>query len=218
MTDDALSLFGNGAKKNHGHPPSWVQLWASLHLVVGEEKRFFDHVQSLDRLISEYQKACSQAVLEEVALSVLLRCLPQHIKLSLKSATKYSDVRSCILGFGRCEEVSEKCWCASQCGNSGAWQQGGHWCSWNPLSKWCAIRPTFWYSRPKAKLGFRQLTHCSGGLLSMGLATEQIQCNHWWDFLWDMIIVVSYVCSVKLWWVLLNLRQRVWQSGIVVYG
>ena len=32
-----------------------------------EGEAFFDHVQSLDRLISEYQKACSQAVLEEVA-------------------------------------------------------------------------------------------------------------------------------------------------------
>ena len=69
----------------------------------GKEKSLFDHVQGLDRLISEYQKACGQAVPEEVALSVLIRCLPQHIKqhiqLSLDSATKYSDVWSRILGF-----------------------------------------------------------------------------------------------------------------------
>ena len=85
-------------------PRSMAILSAIMSLpAFGKEKSLFDHVQGLDRLISEYQKACGQTVPEEVALSVLIRCLPahikQHIQLSLDGTTKYSDVRSRILGF-----------------------------------------------------------------------------------------------------------------------
>ena len=81
MTDDALSLFGNGANTDapgcqKGSLWQWrkKKTMAILSAIVSlpafgcrEGEAFFDHVQSLDRLISEYQKACSQAVLEEVA-------------------------------------------------------------------------------------------------------------------------------------------------------
>ena len=64
-------------------PTSMAILSAIMsHPAFGKEKSLYDHVQGLDRLISEYQKAGGQPVPEEVALSVLVRCLPTHISIS----------------------------------------------------------------------------------------------------------------------------------------
>ena len=85
-------------------PRSMAILTAIMNLpAFGKERTLYDHVQGLDRLISEYQKSCGQAVPEEVCLSVLVRCLPghirQHIQLSLDQTSKYSDIRNKVLGF-----------------------------------------------------------------------------------------------------------------------
>lgn len=85
-------------------PRSMAILAAIMGLpVFGKEKSLYDHLQGLDRLMSEYHKACGQHVPEEVALSVLIRCLPahirQHVQLNLEDTTTYSTVRSRILGF-----------------------------------------------------------------------------------------------------------------------
>ena len=85
-------------------PRSMAILTAIMNLpAFGKERTLYDHVQGLDRLISEYQKSCGQAVPEEVCLSVLVRCLPGHIRqrmqLSLDQTSKYSDIRNKVLGF-----------------------------------------------------------------------------------------------------------------------
>ena len=67
----------------------------------GKDRSLHDHVQGLDRLIAEYQKASSLTVPDEVSLSVLIRCLPahirQHIQLSLDQSATYASVRSRVL-------------------------------------------------------------------------------------------------------------------------
>ena len=72
----------------------------------GKDRSLHDHVQGLDRLIAEYQKASSLTVPDEVSLSVLIRCLPahirQHIQLSLDQSATYASVRSRVLGFETC--------------------------------------------------------------------------------------------------------------------
>jgi hypothetical protein len=53
--------------------------------------------------MSEYQKASGLSVPDEVSLSVLVRCLPahirQHVQLSLDQSSTYATVRSRVLGF-----------------------------------------------------------------------------------------------------------------------
>ena len=69
----------------------------------GKDKSLYDHIQGLDRLMSEYQKASGLSVPDEVSLSVLVRCLPahirQHVQLSLDQSSTYATVRSRVLGF-----------------------------------------------------------------------------------------------------------------------
>eukprot|EP00435_Cladocopium_sp_Y103_P060934 s180_g22.t1 len=69
----------------------------------GKDKSLHDHIQGMDRLIFEYQKASGLTVPDEVSLSVLIRCLPahirQHIQLTLDETAKYATVRSRVLGF-----------------------------------------------------------------------------------------------------------------------
>ena len=69
----------------------------------GKDKSLYDQIQGLDRLIAEYQKASSLTVPDDVSLSVLVRCLPahirQHIQLSLGQSSTYASVRSRVLGF-----------------------------------------------------------------------------------------------------------------------
>lgn len=66
-------------------------------------------LQGLDRLMSEYPKAAATAVPEEVALSVLIRCLPMHIKqpiqLNLDETSTQTTIRNRVLGF---ESVTNK--------------------------------------------------------------------------------------------------------------
>ena len=69
----------------------------------GREKSLHDHIQGLDRLMAEYEKSRNLAVPDEVSLSVLIRCLPshirQHVQLSLDQSATYATVRSRVLGF-----------------------------------------------------------------------------------------------------------------------
>ena len=85
-------------------PRSMAILSAIMNLPhFGKEKSLYDHVHGLDRLIAEYQKACGTSVSDDVALSVLVRCLPghirQHVQLSLDDASSYADVRTKVLSF-----------------------------------------------------------------------------------------------------------------------
>ena len=85
-------------------PRSMAILAAIMGLpAFNKEKSLYDHVQGLDRLMSEYHKACGHHVPEEVALSVLIRCLPahirQHVQLNLEDTSTYSTVRTKVLGF-----------------------------------------------------------------------------------------------------------------------
>ena len=76
----------------------------------GKHKSLYDHTQGLDRLMSEYQKASGLSLPDEVSLSVLVRCLPahirQHIQLSLDQSSTYVTVRSRVLGF---ETITNNC-------------------------------------------------------------------------------------------------------------
>lgn len=68
-----------------------------------KERSLHDHVQGLDRLMAEYQRSCGTPVPDEVSLSVLVRCLPghirQHVQLSLDETSTYASVRNRVLGF-----------------------------------------------------------------------------------------------------------------------
>ena len=72
-------------------------------LPFGKDNSLHDHLQGLDRLIAEYQKTCAQPISEDVKLSVLVRCLPahirQHVQLSLTENGRYADVRARVLSF-----------------------------------------------------------------------------------------------------------------------
>ena len=94
-----LKLFKPSTK-----PRAMALLSALMGLpTFGKDKSLYDHIQGLDRLMSEYQKASGLSVPDEVSLSVLVRCLPahirQHIQLSLDQSSTYATVRSRVLGF-----------------------------------------------------------------------------------------------------------------------
>lgn len=94
-----LKLFKPSTK-----PRSMALLSALMSLsAFSKDKSFYDHIQGLDRLIAEYQKASGLTVPDEVSLSVLIKCLPahtrQHIQLSLDQSATYATVRSRVLGF-----------------------------------------------------------------------------------------------------------------------
>ena len=94
-----LKLFKPSTK-----PRAMALLSALMNLpAFGRDKSLHDHIQGLDRLIAEYQKSSNLAVPDEVSLSVLIRCLPahirQHIQLSLDQSATYATVRSRVLGF-----------------------------------------------------------------------------------------------------------------------
>ena len=94
-----LKLFTPNTK-----PRSMALLSAIMSLPpFGKEKSLHDHVQGLDRLIAEYQKTCAQPISEDVKLSVLVRCLPahirQHVQLTLTENSRYADVRERVLSF-----------------------------------------------------------------------------------------------------------------------
>ena len=105
-----LKLFKPSTK-----PRSMALLSALMSLpAFGKDKSLFDHIQGLDRLISEFNKASGLTVPDEVSLSVLIRCLPahirQHIQLSLDQTATYATVRSRVLGF----ETATNSWAPSR--------------------------------------------------------------------------------------------------------
>ena len=66
-------------------------------------KTFLEQIQGLERLKEEYRKSSGQEVPDDLALSVLVKCLPktvqQHIRLSMSDTSTYSTVRAQVLSY-----------------------------------------------------------------------------------------------------------------------
>ena len=66
-----------------------------------KSKTFLEHIQSLERVRTEYRKVSGIDIGDDLQLSVLVRCLPkylqQHIQLPLTESSTYQNVRDAVL-------------------------------------------------------------------------------------------------------------------------
>ena len=69
---------------------------------------------SPERLRSEYQKSSGEDVSDDLALSILVKCLPnhirQHIQLQMSDSSTYASVRSYVMSY----EVGTASWSTSK--------------------------------------------------------------------------------------------------------
>ena len=67
-----------------------------------KEKTMHEQILALERLRSEYQSCSGKDISDDLALSVLVRALPahirQHVQLQMSETTTYSETRTRILG------------------------------------------------------------------------------------------------------------------------
>ena len=68
-----------------------------------KSKTFLEHIQSLERVRTEYRKVAGVDIGDDLQLSVLIRCLPkylqQHIQLQLTESSSYQNVRDAVLSY-----------------------------------------------------------------------------------------------------------------------
>ena len=68
-----------------------------------KEKPMLEQVLGLERLRSEYQRCSGETVNDDLALSVLVRCLPnhirQHVQLQMSDSTTYKTIRDYVLSY-----------------------------------------------------------------------------------------------------------------------
>ena len=80
-------------------------------------RTFLEQIQGLERLREEYRKSSGQDVADDLALSVLVKCLPktvqQHIRLSMSDASTYASVRAQVLSY----EAISSTWTSNQIHN-----------------------------------------------------------------------------------------------------
>ena len=94
-----------------------------------KDKTLLEQVLGLERLRSEYQRSSGNDVSDDLALSILVRCLPthirQHVQLQMSDSSSYQQVRSYILGY----EVVTTSWSTarvhSELGVVGSYASGG---------------------------------------------------------------------------------------------
>ena len=79
-----------------------------------KEKTLHEQVLGLERLRSEYQKCSGEDVSDDLALSILVKCLPnhirQHIQLQMSDSSTYASVRSYVMSY----EVVTASWSTSK--------------------------------------------------------------------------------------------------------
>ena len=68
-----------------------------------KSKTFLEHIQSLERVRTEYRKVAGVDIGDDLQLSVLIRCLPkylqQHIQLQLTESSRYQNVRDAVSSY-----------------------------------------------------------------------------------------------------------------------
>ena len=68
-----------------------------------KSKTFLEHIQSLERVRTEYRKVAGVDIGDDLQLSVLIRCLPkflqQHIQLQLTDSSSYQSVSDAVLSY-----------------------------------------------------------------------------------------------------------------------
>ena len=68
-----------------------------------KSKTFLEHIQSLERVRTEYRKVAGVDIGDDLQLNVLIRCLPkflqQHIQLQLTESSSYQNVRDAVLSY-----------------------------------------------------------------------------------------------------------------------
>ena len=68
-----------------------------------KSKTFLEHIQSLERVRTEYRKVAGVDIGDDLQLSVLIRCLPkylqQHIQLQLTESSSYQNVRDAVWSY-----------------------------------------------------------------------------------------------------------------------
>ena len=82
-----------------------------------KEKTLHEQVLGLERLRSEYQKCAGENVSDDLALSILVKCLPNHIRqyvqLQMSDATTYDSIRNYVMSY----EVVTSSWRTSKVHN-----------------------------------------------------------------------------------------------------
>ena len=82
-----------------------------------KEKTLHEQVLGLERLRSEYQRCAGENVSDDLALSILVRCLPthirQHVQLQMSDSTTYDSIRSYVMSY----EVVTSSWSTSKVHN-----------------------------------------------------------------------------------------------------
>ena len=82
-----------------------------------QEKTLHEQVLGLERLRSEYQRCAGENVSDDLALSILVRCLPnhirQHVQLQMSDSTTYDSIRSYVMSY----EVVTSSWSTSKVHN-----------------------------------------------------------------------------------------------------
>ena len=65
-----------------------------------EDRTFSEQILSLERLRSEYQRCAGQDISDDLALSILVKCLPtamrQHVQLQIDEKHTYSDIKAFV--------------------------------------------------------------------------------------------------------------------------
>ena len=82
-----------------------------------KEKTLHEQVLGLERLRSEYQRCAGENVSDDLALSILVKCLPnhirQHVQLQMSDTTTYDSIRSYVMSY----EVVTSSWSTSKVHN-----------------------------------------------------------------------------------------------------
>ena len=79
-----------------------------------KDRTFTEQILSLERLRSEYQRCAGQDISDDLALSILVKCLPaairQHVQLQITEKHTYSDIKAFVQTY----EMTTSTWSTSR--------------------------------------------------------------------------------------------------------
>ena len=82
-----------------------------------KDRTLAEQILSLDRLRSEYQRCAGQDISDDLAVSILVKCLPtairQHIQLQITDKHSYSDIKAFVQTY----EMTTSTWSAARVHN-----------------------------------------------------------------------------------------------------
>ena len=82
-----------------------------------KDRTFTEQILSLERLRSEYQKCSGQDISDDLALSILVKCLPaairQHVQLQITDRHSYSDIKAFVQTY----EMTTSTWSTARVHN-----------------------------------------------------------------------------------------------------